>query len=151
MTTTTEYTTISISQDNVWAGSGKLIDGTISDCGAQFGADQDESENVYELIEEAIAEGKDSFKIELSDRDDAVTITWSIVEPTIPLSTFRITERDDETDELMRVIYDNFEGVINADATSESVVNREQQAKSLVRPGCHTRLERLADGEWEYQ
>ena len=77
----TNYTTISISQDHVWAGDGKLIDGVISDCGAQFGADQDESEVVYEMIEEAIEEGKDSIKVELSDRDDAVTITWSIVEP----------------------------------------------------------------------
>jgi hypothetical protein len=81
MSRTTEYTTISISVDNVWAGSGKLIDGIISDCGAQFGADQDESENVYELIEEAIEEGKDSLKVDLSDRDDAVAITWLIVEP----------------------------------------------------------------------
>lgn len=78
-TTTNSYTTISISQDNVWAGSGKLIDGIISDCGAQFGADQDESEEVYEMIEEAIEDGKDSLKVELSDRDDAVTITWSII------------------------------------------------------------------------
>jgi hypothetical protein len=78
-TTQASYTTISISQDNVWAGSGKLREGVIEDCGAQFGADQDESENVYELIEEAIADGKDSLKIELSDSDDAVTITWSIV------------------------------------------------------------------------
>ena len=78
MSNTTEYTVISISQDNVWAGSGKLTDGVISDCGAQFGADQDESENVYELIEEGIEEGKDSIKVELSDRDDAVIISWTI-------------------------------------------------------------------------
>ena len=81
MSKTTEYTVISISQDGVWAGSGKLTDGVISDCGAQFGADQDESENVYELIEEAIKEGKDSIRIELSDADDAVVISWSIVDP----------------------------------------------------------------------
>lgn len=81
MSNPTEYTVISISQDNVWAGSGKLTDGVISDCGAQFGADQDESENVYEMIEEAIEEGKDSIKVELSDKDEAVVISWSIVEP----------------------------------------------------------------------
>ena len=79
MTTATEFTTISISVDGIWAGSGKLTDGVISDCGAQFGADQDESENVYEMIEEAIMEGKDSIRVELSDRDDAVELTWSIV------------------------------------------------------------------------
>lgn len=81
MSNTTEYTVISISQDNVWAGSGKLTDGVISDCGAQFGADQDESENVYELIEEAIEEGMDSIKVALSDMNDTVVISWSIVEP----------------------------------------------------------------------
>ncbi len=81
MSTTTEHTVISISQDNVWAGSGKLTDGVISDCGAQFSADQDESENVYELIEEAIEEGKDSIRVELFDKDEAVVISWSIVEP----------------------------------------------------------------------
>lgn len=76
------HNSISISMDGVWVGSGKLIDGIISDCGAQFGADQDESENVYELIEEAIEEGKDSIKVELSDRDDEYAIiSWSIVMP----------------------------------------------------------------------
>lgn len=80
-TATNSYTTISIIQDNVLACSGKLRDGVIYDCGAQFGADQDESENVYELIEEAIAAGKDEITVEFSDCDDAVTITWSIVEP----------------------------------------------------------------------
>jgi hypothetical protein len=79
---TTEFTTISISVDNVWAGSGKLNDGVIIDCGAQFGDDQDESENVYEMIEEAISEGKDCLKVELSDRDSAVLITWTITPPT---------------------------------------------------------------------
>ena len=79
---TTEYTAISISQDNVWAGSGKLTDGIISDCGAQFGADQDESENVYELIEEAIEEGKDSIRVELADIPNAVLISWTITPTT---------------------------------------------------------------------
>ena len=150
MKTTENYTTISISQNNVWAGSGKLSDGIISDCGAQFGANQDESEQVYEMIEDAIEEGKDSLNVELINPSETVTITWSIVEPTLPLSIFRITERDDNTDDLVQVIYDNFEGIINADETPESVVNREKQAKTIVRPGCHARLERLTDGEWEY-
>lgn len=81
MSKSPEFTAISISVDGVWAGDGKLIDGVISDCGAQFGDDQDESENVYELIEEAIEEGKDSLKVELSDRDSAVQITWTLTEP----------------------------------------------------------------------
>jgi hypothetical protein len=79
--TTENYTTISISVDNVWAGSGKLTDGVITDCSAQFCDDNDESLSVYEMIEEAIEEGEDSLKVELSDRDEAVVITWSIVEP----------------------------------------------------------------------
>lgn len=74
---------ISINMDNVWAGSGKLRTWSdesveIVDCGAVFAGDQDESENVYELIQDAIEEGKDSLKVELSDRDYAVNITWTI-------------------------------------------------------------------------
>jgi hypothetical protein len=76
---------ISISVDNVYAGNGKLRTWSddsveIVDCGAVFAGDQDESENVYELIQEAIEEGKDSLKVELSDRDEAVLITWTIAE-----------------------------------------------------------------------
>ena len=80
-TTTTTTTTISIYQDDAWAGSGRLTAGTISDCCAQFGADQDESGIVYELIEEAIEEaiedGRDGIDVDLSDGRTA-TITWSI-------------------------------------------------------------------------
>jgi len=78
MTTTTNNSqVISISMDQVWAGSGKLIDGRIEDCGAQFCDDTDESELVYELIEEAIEAGKDSVKVAF---DDGVTrvIAWTL-------------------------------------------------------------------------
>lgn len=75
------YTVITISLDRVWAGSGKLIDGIISDCGAQLGADQDESEVVYEMIEEAIEDGKDSMTIEIEGKDTLVT--WNIIEPMV--------------------------------------------------------------------
>jgi len=76
---------ISISVDNVWAGSGKVRTWSdesveIFDCGVMFVDDQDETENVYELIQEAIEEGKDSLKVELSDRDSAVLIAWMIHE-----------------------------------------------------------------------
>lgn len=81
MSKTTEYTTITILVDGVVAGYGRLVDGHIADCGAVFANDQDESENVYELIEEAIGEGKDSLKVELSNLDSAVRITWDIVAP----------------------------------------------------------------------
>ena len=76
-TTTMTTTTISIYQDDVWVGSGRLIAGTISDCGAMFGAVQDESDNVYELIEEAIEGGDDGIDVDLSD-GRTVAITWSI-------------------------------------------------------------------------
>jgi hypothetical protein len=76
---------ISITVDNVWAGDGKLRTWSdesveIVDCSAQFCDDSDESENVYELIQEAIEEGKDHLHVELSDRDSAVLITWTIAE-----------------------------------------------------------------------
>jgi len=73
------YTTISISVDGVWAGSGKLIDGKIVDCGSQFSADHDESESVYELIEDAIEHGHQWADADLSDQDNLVHVTWSIV------------------------------------------------------------------------
>ena len=81
MNTKNTDTTISLAVDGIWAGSGKLIGGNIRDCGAVFCDDQDESETVYEMIEEAIAAGKQSLKIELSDRSVAAKITWDIVEP----------------------------------------------------------------------
>ena len=77
MTTTTTQQ-ISISKDGIWAGSGQLRDGVIENCGAQFCGDNDESLEIYEMIETAIAEGKDSIKVETSDDDDTHVITWSL-------------------------------------------------------------------------
>tara|TARA_R110000868_G_scaffold84519_10_gene238237 strand:+ start:19 stop:252 length:234 start_codon:yes stop_codon:yes gene_type:complete len=75
MTTTTNYTVIEIAVDNVWAGSGKLVNGEIVDCGAQFCDDTAESESVYATIEEAIESGYlDSVKFR------GQTITWTITE-----------------------------------------------------------------------
>lgn len=74
-------TVISICQDHVWAGDGKLTDGVISDCGAQFGDDQSESENVYELIEEAIEEDRDRLRVEMSD-GTTIELSWTIILPT---------------------------------------------------------------------
>ena len=72
-------TTISISLDNVWAGSGKLrrwADESVEivDCGAQFAEDYDDSEAVYESIQDAIESGSDSLQT------DAGLITWTIGE-----------------------------------------------------------------------
>lgn len=72
--TTTNYTVIEIAVDNVWAGSGKLANGQITDCGAQFCDDTRESESVYATIEEAIDLGKDSVTFR------GQTITWTITE-----------------------------------------------------------------------
>jgi hypothetical protein len=75
---------ISISVDGAFAGDGKLIEGIICDCGAQFCEGNAESDDVYELIEEAIEEGKDSLKVETSERESAIQITWTITPPTSP-------------------------------------------------------------------
>jgi hypothetical protein len=51
--------TINIYRNHVWAGAGRLDNGTIVDCPAVLGSDQDESDEVYEMIEDAIADGDD--------------------------------------------------------------------------------------------
>lgn len=78
MKTTTNTQQISISMDGVWAGSGILRDGVIDNCGAQFCRDNDESLEIYEMIEAAIEAGKDSIKVEISDDDETHVITWSL-------------------------------------------------------------------------
>lgn len=67
MKTTTNVSEISISVDGVWAGSGRVVDGYIVDCGAVLAGGQDESDDVYDLIEEAIGEGLDHQIIEHAD------------------------------------------------------------------------------------
>ena len=53
--------TITIYRDDVWSGSGTLdTDGQIVDCAAVLGDDQDESEQTYQAIEDAIEEKNDS-------------------------------------------------------------------------------------------
>jgi hypothetical protein len=81
MSNATDHTAISISMDGIWAGSGKLRDGQIEDCGAQFCDDNDESLEVYEMIEDAIENGEDEVRVTLDGEDH--TITWTIVEPSI--------------------------------------------------------------------
>jgi hypothetical protein len=79
---TTTYTVIEIACDGVWAGSGKLVDGIIEDCGAQFCDDNDESLECYDLIESAIAKGRDSVKVKLSS-GNTIRLTWSITPPMV--------------------------------------------------------------------
>lgn len=76
-TTQDNYATISISMDGVWAGSGKLVDGIIENCGAQFCDDNDASLAVYAQIESAIAAGRDSLTTEIDGQPRR--LTWSIV------------------------------------------------------------------------
>lgn len=75
--TTTNTQQISISMDGIWAGTGTLRNGIIADCGAQFCDDADESDLIYSMIEDAIAEGKDSLKVQLDDESKHV-FTWSL-------------------------------------------------------------------------
>ena len=62
---------IDVYKNNVWAGSGKVsikfVNNDygvpcgkyyISDCGAVLGAGEDESEDIYDAIDEALEEGK---------------------------------------------------------------------------------------------
>ena len=63
---------ITIFRDDVYAGVGKLDQGTIVDCDAQLGHDTDASEETYELIEDAIDEG-----VESVERPDG-TYTWIV-------------------------------------------------------------------------
>ena len=68
---------ISISVDGVWAGSGRLIDNRIVDCGAVLASGQFDSDDVYELIEDAISRGRDTQRIEHED-GTTHSYTWSI-------------------------------------------------------------------------
>lgn len=77
--TMTSYTTISIRVNGTWAGSGKVINGSIVDCGAQFCDDNDKSMEVYELIEEAIERGDDNIGVETES--GKLDIAWDITEP----------------------------------------------------------------------
>jgi hypothetical protein len=76
-----EFTVIEISMDGVWAGSGKLVDGRIEDCGAQFCDDSDESLEVYDAIEAAIELGKTKVKAAFRGDRKQHEITWTITEP----------------------------------------------------------------------
>jgi len=82
-------TTIHISQDGHWAGTGKLVrhpDGTVTieDCWAVLGprgldhtsgAQQAASDRAYAAIEAAIARGEDSVAV------DGCVYTWAVEEP----------------------------------------------------------------------
>ncbi|MFW6024035.1 MAG: hypothetical protein ACOC8P_00260 [Dichotomicrobium sp.] len=66
--------TISIEENGVWAGTGQLVDGSIQNCPAILGDDQDMAERAYEAIEQAIARGEHNVTI------DDYTWTWEIIE-----------------------------------------------------------------------
>lgn len=74
---------ISIYRDNVWAGEGRINpDGEIVDCSAVLGPDQDASDETYEAIQDAIAEGDDGGWTGSVQREDAV-YSWEIVDDSI--------------------------------------------------------------------
>ena len=102
------YTVIEISANGSWAGSGKLIDGRIEDCAANFCNDDSESLKVYELIEKAIAEGENAISIQLAGYIN-LNIDWVITEPAV----------DDISDELREEITD---AVLAADVCCEESV-----------------------------
>lgn len=68
--------TIVISANGYWAGTGILRDGIIEDCGAQFCPDNDRSLRIYDDIESAIAAGKDSLEVEIDG--ETMRISWAI-------------------------------------------------------------------------
>jgi hypothetical protein len=76
--TTATRSNITISVDGTWAGDGKLRDGVIEDCSAQFCDDANASLNVYDAIEEAIAFGDSRIKIDIDG--ETKLIKWTITE-----------------------------------------------------------------------
>ena len=66
------HPSISIYRDNVWAGDGRIVDGSIVDCAAVLGPDQDSSDENYEAIEDAISDGQTEIT-----RPDG-TYSWSL-------------------------------------------------------------------------
>lgn len=65
---------IEICNDSVWAGAGRVVNGYIADVPVQWCDDADESENVYEEIEDAIANGDDSVRVSTSD--GTLNLSW---------------------------------------------------------------------------
>lgn len=63
---------ITIFADHVWAGQGCLSDGSVTDCPAVLGGSQNACEIIYDLIDEAIADGKSSIAY------DGVRYDWTI-------------------------------------------------------------------------
>jgi hypothetical protein len=76
--TTETRSNIAISVNGTWAGDGKLRDGVIEDCSAQFCDDAEESLAVYDAIEEAIAFGDSRIKIDIDGETNL--IKWTITE-----------------------------------------------------------------------
>jgi len=54
---------ISISRDGIWAGSGRIAGESIVDCPAILGETQEDSDNTYEQIMDAIENGETSIDV----------------------------------------------------------------------------------------
>ena len=70
-------TKIIISLNDIWAGSGDLIDGRIENCGAQFCDDNDESLGVYDAIEQVMTHGVTAITV-----PGIGVVSWEITPPT---------------------------------------------------------------------
>jgi len=67
-------TKISIYRDDVWAGDGRIVDTSIVDCPAILGPDQDASDVTYNMIDDAIEDGRNWVR-----RPDGI-YTWIITD-----------------------------------------------------------------------
>jgi hypothetical protein len=70
--------TICIMVNGTSVASGKLIDGRIVDRCTRFCDSQSESLAIYDAIEEAIGDGKDSINVLLPSTRQMVGISWVI-------------------------------------------------------------------------
>jgi hypothetical protein len=70
------FGTIVISVDGKWFGSGKLVNGRIEGCAANFCDEADESEAIYQLIEEKIEKRGTHMTVEIDGLQRL--IEWSI-------------------------------------------------------------------------
>lgn len=68
---------IEIYVDGTWAGSGRHVDGQIVDCSAQFSDDSDESDEVYDMLDDVIRDGHKKLVAELVGK--TITVTWTLV------------------------------------------------------------------------
>ena len=103
---------ISIYRNGIWTGTGRLVNGSIRGCDAILGADQDASDDTYDLIEEAIDIGNSS--VTCSDGE----YTWKLDGGTVCGNRVQIDRsggqghcwQNIDSEDLSRSILDEIEG-----------------------------------------